>query len=147
MMRSDTFLKGDFGLPPFVSGMVECSARVSLDISSSMKPLTNMDNIAVDSDEHADAGVFEKFGDGPSMNSTKKVAGKNRKCVCKMEKPILLVVGEDIPLNEIVLNNELTLVGRFGGRKINAEGLHRWVDDSWLSLISLCPKVFILPRG
>ena len=111
LMEANTFLDGDLGLPPSVSGEVDCSARVSLDNSSSMKPAPSLDNIAVVSDEYADAGVFEKLWDGPSMHSTKKVSGKNRKCVHKLEKPILLVVGEDIPLNEIVLTNELTLVG------------------------------------
>ena len=47
-----------------------------------------------------------------------------------MEKPLLLVVGEDVPLNEIVLTNALTLVGRFGGRKFSIDGLHIWVSDS-----------------
>ena len=141
LMEGDTFLDGDLGLPPSVSGQVDCSTRVSLDNSLSMKHPPSLDNIAIVFDEFADVGVFEKLWD-PSMHSTKKVARKNRKCVRKLEKPILLVVGEDIPLNEIVLTNELTLVGIFGGRKINAEGLHRWVADSWLSV-----KVFILPKG
>ena len=85
-----------------------------------MKHPPSLDNIVV---------VSDKLWD-PSMYSTKKVCGKNRKCVRKLEKPILLVVGEDIPLNEIVLTNELTLMGRYGGRKINDEGLHRWVAHS-----------------
>ena len=46
-----------------------------------------------------------------------------------------------------MLTNELTLVGRFGGRKISAEDIHRWVTDSWLPLISHYPKVFIRPSG
>ena len=57
------------------------------------------------------------------------------------------MVGEDVPLNEIVLTNALTLVGHFGGRKISAEGLHRWVSDTWLLEVSIYPKMFILPRG
>ena len=56
-------------------------------------------------------------------------------------------MGEDVPINEIVLTNALTLVGRFGGRKISADVIHRWVANTWLPLVSLCPKIFILPRG
>ena len=78
----------------------------------------------------------------------KKGSGKRiSKCVRKMDKPLLLVVGEDVPLNKIVLTNALTLVGRFGRRKISFDGLHRWVFDTWLQEISLCPEIFILPRG
>ena len=78
----------------------------------------------------------------------KKGYGKRiSKCVRKMDKPLLLVVGEDVPLNKIVLTNALTLVGRFGGRNFSPDGLHRWVSDSWTREISLCPKIFILPRG
>ena len=40
---------------------------------------------------------------------------------------MFLVVGEDVALNEIVLTNALTLVGRFGGRKVSPEGVKLWV--------------------
>ena len=79
---------------------------------------------------------------------SKKGSGKRiSKCVRKMDKPLLLVVGEDVPLNKIVLTNALTLVGRFGGRKFSPDGLHRWVSDSWTWEISLCPEIFILSQG
>ena len=56
-------------------------------------------------------------------------------------------MGEDVPLNEIVLTNALTLVGRFGGRKFSPDGLHRWVFNSWLQEVSIYSKIFSLPRG
>ena len=82
-----------------------------------------------------------------SFGSKKGTGKRISKCVRKMDKPLLLVVGEDVPLNKIVLTNALTLVGSFGGRKFNPGGLHRWVSDSWTQEISLCLKIFILPRG
>ena len=72
---------------------------------------------------------------------------KASKCVRKLDKPLLLVVGEDVSLNDIVLTNALTLVGHFGGKKFSSEGLHRWVSPTWPREVSICPKVFILPRG
>ena len=56
-------------------------------------------------------------------------------------------MGEDVPLNEIVLTSALTLVGYFGGRKFSSDGLHKWVSDSWSREVSICPNIFILPRG
>ena len=95
--------------------------------------VSSRDNVRVESHVHT---VLKKgFGK------------KSSKCVRKLDKPLLLVVGEDVPLNEIVLTNALTLVGRFGGRKISAEGLHRWVSDSWLREVSIYLKIFILPWG
>ena len=44
---------------------------------------------------------------------------------------MLLVVGEDVPLNAIVLTNALTLVGHFGGRKVSPEGINSWVSTTW----------------
>ena len=80
------------------------------------------------------------------LNGPMKGAGKkSSKCVRKMDQPLLLVVGEDVSLNDIVLTNALTLVGRFGGRKFSSEGLHRWVSATWSREVSICPKVFILP--
>ena len=60
---------------------------------------------------------------------------------------MFLVVGEDIPLNEIVLTNALTLVGRFGGQKVSLQGVDSWVYTTWKNVGSSCPKVFMLPRG
>ena len=87
-----------------------------------------------ESDGFIDCGVPEKPWDGSLQHRASKKGSvmKTRKCIRKQEKPLLLVVGEDVPLNEIMLTNALTLVGRFGGRKINAKGIHRWVADSWL---------------
>ena len=97
----------------------------------------NFLNVKV-SDGFVACGGSEFYGDETRDVSlqhivSKKVSGKKiNKCVCKQDKPLLLVVGEVVPLNEIVLTNALTLVGQFGGRKISAEGLHCWVSESWL---------------
>ena len=58
-----------------------------------------------------------------------------------------MVVGEDVNLNDIILTNATTLVGRFGGRKISADGVKIWVVGVWNDHISICLDVFILPRG
>ena len=52
-----------------------------------------------------------------------------------------------VSLNDIILTNATTLVGRFGGRKISVDGFKIWVDGVWIDRISICPDVFILPRG
>ena len=49
----------------------------------------------------------------------------------KAEHPALLVVGEDIKLNEVILTHSHTLVGRFGGRKFNSMGVKLWVLATW----------------
>ena len=54
---------------------------------------------------------------------------RKNKPVHKVELP-LLVVGEDIALNKMVLTNALMLVGRFGGRRVCSEGVKNWVLDS-----------------
>ena len=107
----------------------------------------SLDNFLT-SEQFVECGDTESRDAYPQHSLLKKDAvKKSRKCVRKLEKPILLVVGEDISLNEIVLTNALTLVGRFGGRNISADGVHRWVADTWSLLISLCPQIFVLPRG
>ena len=50
-------------------------------------------------------------------------------------------------LNEIVLTNATTLVGRFEGRKFNFDSLKGWDALVWKYLIKETPAVFILPRG
>ena len=81
---------------------------------------------AGESDGFIDCGVPEKPWDGSLQHHASKKGSiiKTHKCVRKQEKPLLLVVGEDVPLNEIALTNALTLVGRFGGRKISADCIH-----------------------
>ena len=69
------------------------------------------------------------------------------KVIKKSVNPVLLVVGEDIKMNEIILTNAHTLVGRFRGRNFSSTGLKKWVNDTWMDIIPLCPEVFILPRG
>ena len=64
-----------------------------------------------------------------------------------MVKSLLLVVGEDVFMNEIVFTNALTLTGRFGGRKVSPEGVNNWVSATWKHEVSSCPMVFMLPRG
>ena len=58
----------------------------------------------------------------------------------------LLVVGEDIALNNIVLTNAITLVGRFGGFRVSSNGVKKCVLESWKNIIT-CPDIFVLPRG
>ena len=65
----------------------------------------------------------------------------------RLDKPLLLVVGEDVPLNDIVLTNALTFVGRFGGRKFSVDDLHSWASNTWLGVIGIFLKFFILTRG
>ena len=57
----------------------------------------------------------------------------------------LMVVGEDITLNDIVLTNALTLVGRFGGRKVSPDGVKKWVLGTWSNIT--CLDMFLLPKG
>ena len=40
-----------------------------------------------------------------------------------MDKPVLMTVGKDIGLNDIVLTHATTLVGHFNGRKFNSMGV------------------------
>ena len=64
-----------------------------------------------------------------------------------MDKPILLVVGVDVCLNDIVLTNSLTLVGRFSGRNTSAVGVNKWVSGIWKDSLTQLLEVFLLPRG
>ena len=50
-------------------------------------------------------------------------------------------------LNDIVLTNALTLVGRFGRHNYNAESLRGWADKAWTDGISTRPEIYMLPRG
>ena len=70
-----------------------------------------------------------------------------KQIIRKSEKPLLMVVGEDVGLNDIILTNALTRVGRFGGCKYSPEGVKQWVFVSWKDSVSSCPDVFILQRG
>ena len=58
---------------------------------------------------------------------------------------LLLVVREDSALNDIVLTNALTLVGRFRGRRVSPEGVKIWVSDTWTNIT--CPDIFLLSKG
>ena len=69
---------------------------------------------------------------------------RSKKPVHKVEIP-LFVVGEDIALNDIVLTNALTLVGRFGGRRVSLDGVKNWVLGTWKNITY--PDIFVLPRG
>ena len=59
----------------------------------------------------------------------------------------MLVVGEDIKLNEVILTHSHTLVGCFGGHKFNSMGVKLWVLATWQSDISTVPEIFLLTRG
>ena len=50
-------------------------------------------------------------------------------------------------LNDIVLTNALTLVGRFRRRNYNVESLHGWAEKAWTDVISTRPEIYMLPRG
>ena len=58
---------------------------------------------------------------------TEPRSGRRRvaKVIKKVMEPVLLVVGVDIKLNDIILTYEHTLVGRFGGRKCSATGIKK----------------------
>ena len=60
----------------------------------------------------------------PTENGVKKKCLS--KTVKKTDQPVLLTVGEDVCLNDIVLTNAMTLVRRFGGRKFNSNSLNGW---------------------
>lgn len=70
-----------------------------------------------------------------------------KQVIRKLDKPVLLVVGVDVCLNDIVLTNTLTLVGRFNGRKASAARVNKWVGDLWKDYVTQLPEVFLLPRG
>ena len=65
----------------------------------------------------------------------------------KKINPVLMTLGEDVLLNDIVLTNALNLVGRFGRRNYNSESLHGWAVRAWNEIISTSPEIYMLPRG
>ena len=73
---------------------------------------------------------------------------KHLKWVIK-KKPnqILLVVGVDVPLNNIVLTNDCTLMGCFSGRRTNEMGVNSWAKCTWLEYVEAVPVVYVFPRG
>ena len=50
-----------------------------------------------------------------------------RHAIMKLDKPVLMTLGEDVGLNDTVLSHASTLVGRFSGRKFNFVGVKNWV--------------------
>ena len=63
------------------------------------------------------------------MNGVKKK--RPSKLVKKTDQPVLLTAGEDVCLNDIVLTNAMTLVGRFGSRKFSSDSLNGWAALAW----------------
>ena len=59
----------------------------------------------------------------------------------------MLVVGEDVHLNDIVLTNDCTLVGRFSGRRTNEMRVNSWVRCTWMESVKAVPLVFLFPQG
>ena len=78
------------------------------------------------------------------LESVKK---RPHKSIRKLVKPVLMIVDKDVGLNDIVLTNVTTLVGRFGGRKFNSDSLNGWATSVWKDIIKETSAVFILPRG
>ena len=77
-------------------------------------------------------------------------SGKPKKRIPKPIKktnPVLMTLGEDVLLNDIVFTNAVTLVGRFGNRNFNSDSLLGWAIRVWTGCISSIPEIFILPRG
>ena len=66
------------------------------------------------------AGDFSSDQKRVFSDSTDVVLKRLKHATKKLEMPVLLTVGEDIGLNDIVLSHALTLVGRFSGRKFNS---------------------------
>ena len=65
----------------------------------------------------------------------------------KKINPVLMTLAEDVLLNDIVITNALTLVGRFGRRNYNYESLHGWAVRAWNDIISTSPEIYMLLRG
>ena len=78
------------------------------------------------------------------LGSIKK---RPHKPIRKLVKLVLMTVGEDVGLNDIVLTNAMTLVGRFGGRIFNSDNLKGWAALVWKEIIKVPPEIFLLPRG
>ena len=68
-------------------------------------------------------------------------------CEKKSDNPILLVVGADVMLNDIVLTNALTLVGRFSGRKASVASVNKWDGEIWKGFVFQPLEVFLLLCG
>ena len=124
-----------------VDGMVqEVCKNAELEIASfsdvNYKPLKSMDlENEFEPEPHYSGSI------GPS---------KPKKRILKPIKkinPVLMTLGEDVLLNDIVLTNALTLVGRFGRRNYNADSLHGWAVRVWNGIISTIPEIYMLPRG
>ena len=65
----------------------------------------------------------------------------------KKINPVLMTWGEDVLLNDIVLTNALTLVGRFGRHNYNSDSLHGWAVRAWKEIISTSAEIYMLHRG
>ena len=72
---------------------------------------------------------------------------RHKQVIWKLDKSPLLVVGEGVALNEIVLTNALTLVDRFGGSNVSPDGVKKWVLSTSKDLVIYVPDVFVLPWG
>jgi len=94
---------------------------------------------SVDSDNDHGHASLSSFSKGTSKKWQPKPI--------KKISPVLMTLGEDILLNDIILTNALTLVGRFGRRNYIAESLRGWADKAWNDGLSSHPEIFILPRG
>ena len=75
---------------------------------SNMGSVNDMVNAGVSSFGHHRQRVEISSGSGVHPKRTKQV-------IHQTENPLLMVVGADIAMNDIVLMNALTLVGWFGG--------------------------------
>ena len=80
---------------------------------SSFGGFNGVSNLPAKVDSHV-----HRPSDGRDFSRSQPVHKRKIKPVHKVDLP-LLVVGEDITLNQIVLTNELTLVGRFGGCRVS----------------------------
>ena len=120
----------------------EVSKGMNTDLGFTSISDVNHESIkSMDSDnEHVHAPIFSV---SKGLSKSKKRMPKSIKKI----NPVLMTLGEDVLLNDIVLTNALTLVGRFGRHNYNAESLHGWVVKTWNEIISICPEIYILPRG
>ena len=84
---------------------------------------------------HPQKFVNPVVGLGVPINEPHSGRQRAAKVIKKVMDPVLLVVSANIKLNDIILTNELTLVGRFGGRKCSATSLKKWVTKSWMDTI------------
>ena len=56
---------------------------------------------------------------------------KPKQVIKKVENSVMLVIGEDIKMNDVILTHSHTLVGRFGRRKFSPVGVKNWVSATW----------------